>query len=82
MMLRLLPCLLIFCASVIFAQKPEASGKAAKPSPFAWVSPIAKAEWAAKLLPPTVKHATFKSPSMSIDVGYYIYLPPGYETSQ
>jgi hypothetical protein len=35
-----------------------------------------------KSLPPTAKHATFKSPSMGIDVGYYIYLPPGYETSQ
>jgi endo-1,4-beta-xylanase len=38
--------------------------------------------WAVKILPPTVKHATFKSPSVGIDVGYYIYLPPGYETSQ
>jgi hypothetical protein len=82
MMLRLLLCLFCLGSSLSFAQTPEATGKAAKPSPFAWVSPIAKAEWAVKILPPTVKHATFKSPSMGIDVGYYIYLPPGYETSQ
>lgn len=43
---------------------------------------MVNAEWAQKILPPTVKHATFKSPSMGIDVGYYIYLPPGYESSQ
>ncbi len=82
MMLRLLLCLFCLGSSLSFAQKPEATGKAAKPSPFAWVSPIAKVAWAVKILPPTVKHATFKSPSVGIDVGYYIYLPPGYETSQ
>lgn len=26
-----------------------------------------------------VQHATFESPSMGVDVGYCIYLPPGYE---
>ncbi|MEQ2009176.1 MAG: alpha/beta hydrolase-fold protein [Limisphaerales bacterium] len=29
-----------------------------------------------------MKHATFKSPSMGIEVGYYIYLPPGYEAGK
>jgi len=40
------------------------------------------AEWAKKALPEGVKHATFKSTSMGIDVGYYIYLPPGYEAGR
>lgn len=40
------------------------------------------AEWAKKSLPTTVRHATFMSGSMGVEVGYYIYLPPGYETSQ
>ncbi len=61
------------------AKKPKAAGKE---PPFSWVSPMANAESAKKTLPPTVKHATFKSASMGIDVGYYIYLPPGYEAGQ
>ena len=69
---------LLACSVSAFVQK----AKAAKPEgPFNWVSPL-NAETAKKILPPTVKHVTFKSPSMGIDVGYYIYLPPGYETSQ
>lgn len=63
------------------AQNP--ASKAAKPeAPFSWVSPLADTEAARKTLPPTVKHATFKSPSMGIEVGYYIYLPPGYEAGK
>ncbi|MCB1226549.1 MAG: hypothetical protein KDK99_12110, partial [Verrucomicrobiales bacterium] len=58
----------------------ENAGKKSVPA-FHWVSPIAKAEWV-KALPPTVRHATFRSPSMGIDVGYYIYLPPGYDDSE
>ena len=30
-------------------------------------------------LPPGIQHLTFKSASMNVDVGYCIYLPPGYE---
>lgn len=55
---------------------------AATEPPFSWVSPVKNAEWAKKTLPPTVRHATFKSASMGIDVGYYIYLPAGYETGR
>lgn len=77
-MTRALIGLLLASTSLLFAQ----NGEKAKPStepPFAWVSPI-NTETAKKTLPATVRHATFKSPSMGIDVGYYIYLPPGYET--
>ena len=47
---------------------------------FSWVSPAS--EWKIKSLPKNIRHATFKSPSMGIDVGYYIYLPKGYETNK
>ena len=67
-----------------FAAGQEAKRKGGKkktPSrPFSWVSPLSEA--AEKGLPKGVKHATFKSPSMGIDVGYYIYLPPGYEAEE
>lgn len=43
-----------------------------KQQPFRWVNPL-------KQELPGVKHATFRSPSMKIDVGYCIFLPPGYE---
>lgn len=47
-------------------------------APFSWASPLpAKAG-----LPAGVRHETFRSPSMGIEVGYYIYLPPGYEPSE
>lgn len=75
-----------FCAglavacSVFIGQTVEAAPAKAskKEEPFSWVAPLAKAESAKKTLPPTVKHATFKSASMGIEVGYYLYLPPGY----
>ena len=50
---------------------PSAKGKKTPP-PFRWVNPL-------KQELPGVRHATFKSPSMKIDVGYCIYLPPGYD---
>lgn len=81
-MLRLLPLLFFFSPAVCLAQKVNQPKAAKQEGPFNWSSPIANVEWARKTLPPTVKHATFKSPSMGIDVGYYIYLPSGYETSQ
>lgn len=77
-MIRALVTLLLLTTSLLFAQ----STKKADVEPFSWVSPMQNSEWARKSLPETVKHATFKSASMGIDVGYYIYLPPGYETGQ
>jgi len=79
-MLRVLPCVLLIFTNCVFAQNAKKPKPA--PQPFSWVSPTPSAEWAKKTLPATVKHATFKSASMGINVGYYIYLPPGYETSQ
>lgn len=76
-MLRALICLLIASSGLVFAQ----NAKRAVEPPFSWFSPMQNAEWAKKSLPATVKHAAFKSVSMGVEVGYYIYLPPGYETS-
>lgn len=42
-----------------------------KAAPFQWVNPP-------KQLPAGVTHATFRSSSMDLDVGYCIYLPPSY----
>ena len=50
-------------------QKPNA--------PFNWVNPPLKAYAG---LP--IQHKTFRSQSMGIDVGYCIYLPPGYDQSE
>ncbi len=52
------------------ADKP-APKKKKPPKPFKWVNPLN-----ADL--PGVKHGTFVSSSMKVDVGYCIYLPPDY----
>ncbi len=65
-----------------FAAEAKKTKNAAAEAPFSWVLPPKNAESARKTLPPTVKHATFKSPSMGIEVGYYIYLPPSYEAGK
>ncbi|MDF1752366.1 MAG: alpha/beta hydrolase-fold protein [Verrucomicrobiales bacterium] len=78
-------CIILFAASLAcFSlsaqdQKPKAKKKK-KPAPFSWVSPLS--ENAAKQLTPGTRHGTFRSASMGIDVGYYIYLPPGYDDSE
>lgn len=73
--------LLSFGTALVFttvAATAQDGGKAKSDAgPFSWVSPLpAKAA-----LPGGVRHATFHSPSMGIEVGYYIYLPPGYDDS-
>lgn len=73
----LLTCL-ILASSILGSAQENKAGPGTQA--FSWVAPMQSAEWAKKILPPTVKHATFKSPSMGIEVGYYIYLPPGYES--
>lgn len=75
--------LAILCSLLPWATLPAQTAPAKpdqKAPPFHWVSPLANAEWAKKILPATVRHATFKSPLMGIAVGYYIYLPPRYES--
>ena len=52
-------------------QKSNTAKKKKKPAPFRWVNEP-KGEW------PDLKHATFRSSSMDVDVGYCIYLPKEY----
>lgn len=65
-------CLLVAVGTSVAQKKNQKAKKS--PAPFSWVSPSKS-----KNLPAGVKHGTFKSSSMGIDVGYYIYLPPGYD---
>ena len=71
MQLRLVTVLLTlsFLAHATYAQNTKARHK---PQPFGWVNPL-KRQYAG------VTHATFKSPSMQLDVGYCIYRPPAYD---
>lgn len=61
-----------FFSSAQKAPKPKAP-------PFSWVSPLSEKQSAS--LTKGMEHRTFKSPSMGLDVGYYVYLPEAYETS-
>jgi dipeptidyl aminopeptidase/acylaminoacyl peptidase len=69
----------LFASSTAFAQKAKDDKKPAKkpPAPFRWVNPLPKTG-----LPDGVKHGTFTSLSMKVDVGYCIYLPPGYDVKK
>ena len=58
----------------------EKKQKKAKPTmaDFKWVNPPTR--WQIEnAIPPGVSHGTFKSESMNLDVGYYIYLPEAYK---
>lgn len=52
---------------------PAPFGAQAQVAPEAWSNPPAAAV-------PNVQHRTFRSPSVGEDVGYNVYLPPGYES--
>ncbi len=70
-------------ATLSFAQKGKLSGKAklkAQLESHRWTSPLPEEK--AKALPKNVRHATFKSPSMKIEVGYYVVLPYGYHAPE
>ncbi|MGI9241912.1 MAG: alpha/beta hydrolase [Verrucomicrobiales bacterium] len=58
-------CLALLCSG--------ANAQDKKRAPFKWVNKPAKT------LPPGISHSSFKSKSMGLDVGYCIYLPPGYD---
>lgn len=54
------------------AQQPRVPAAKA-PAPFQWVNSFRGPDI------PGLQHATFKSPSLGVEVGYCIYLPPGYD---
>lgn len=65
----------ILCLSGSSLEAIETQKKKKKVVPeFQWVNP-------SSLKHPNLHHKTFLSPSMKVDVGYYIYLPPNYETN-
>lgn len=63
---------LCFLASLQAQHNNKAKKKKEIPS-FKWVNPIPE-----KLKIPGLKHDTFKSPSMGVNVGYCIYIPKDY----
>ncbi|MBI1310680.1 1,4-beta-xylanase [bacterium] len=79
-MKRLLLVLVLIPMLTRFADAQQANGQTkTKPTsqPFRWVNPLPKGDW-----PSGLKHATFRSPSMGTDVGFCIYLPPGYDSAE
>jgi endo-1,4-beta-xylanase len=76
------PCLFALLLSIpigSFAQaKKHKSSKAE--AVFSWNNPPQK--WTLKGLPSNLRHATFKSQSMGMEVGYYVYLPKGYDLAK
>lgn len=70
----------LLAAASLSAQ--EAANKK-KPTPkFRWVNELPAERLKQMQLPEGVKHATFESPSMGLEVGYFLYLPPGYEDAK
>lgn len=72
-------CIALVAFSPLCAQDTKKKQQKKKRSPFSWVSPGNVENLKKWGMPEGLKHATFKSESMGIDVGYYIYLPPQYE---
>lgn len=71
---------LLIAKPAAFAQNSNENKPKKKPppKPFQWVNPLPqKGNY-----PDGLNHGTFKSPSMNIDVGYCIYLPPGYDAEE
>ena len=69
-------CFLIALSFPVESDAQEKKQKKAKPTmaDFKWVNPPIK--WQVEnSIPPGVSHRTFKSESMDLDVGYFIYRP-------
>lgn len=74
--------ILLFGLQTLPAQQKAELKKSKKiTAPFLWVNPLPATKFSRLKLPEGLQHATFISPSMQIKVGYYIYLPPGYHSS-
>jgi len=65
--------ILACCTLPSAAQAPTKKKKKA-PAPFQWVNTLRPVHQEL----PGISHATFRSPSMDVEIGYCIYLPPGY----
>jgi endo-1,4-beta-xylanase len=67
--------LLILLASGFSAPAQGPKRQKKPPAPFQWVNALKPTQ--EKL--PGLRHATFRSPSMKVEIGYCLYLPPGYD---
>jgi endo-1,4-beta-xylanase len=64
--------LAMFCVFAVLSANSHAQ-QANKDVPFKWVNPFPKDNY------PGLHHRTFRSEANGVDVGYCIYLPPGYD---
>lgn len=67
----------IFIFDAVLGVGAQNKNNPKKRNSFAWNNP--PGEWTLNNLPSTLFHSSFKSPSMGIQVGYYVYLPSGYD---
>ncbi len=65
----------LFLGSTAVAAEPPVQPKAESKQAvaFKWVTPLPEGKY------PGLRHATFKSQANGVEVGYCIYLPPGYD---
>lgn len=68
--------LLIACLPLVLTAAPTPKKSKQPPRPFSWVSPASNSKMSQ--IAKGLQHGTFQSPSMKLDVGYHIYLPPSY----
>jgi len=62
---------------LVLGPQPTLPGQPAqKEAAFKWVNDFPKDKY------PGLRHATFRSPSMNVEVGYCVYLPPGYDAAE
>lgn len=73
-------CLLAFAPHALTqeAKPSRRPAKKARPASITWVNELPKG----KALPSNTTHRTFNSKAAGQDVGYCIYLPPGYEENK
>lgn len=81
-MQKLLAPVILLLALPFAAPAQQKGKKKSSPPPFSWNAPLPEAQLARQKLPAGLTHQVFKSPSMEIEVGYYLYLPPAYETDK
>lgn len=69
-------CVVVTFAILIVSGEPILGQQAKTEETFKWVNPFPKGKY------PGLSHGTFSSPSNKTEVGYCIYLPPGYDDAE
>ena len=73
--------LVLSLAGLLLTPLLRAQEKGGKATPFSWNAPLPEGRLESMRLPAGLSHRTFRSESMGLEVGYYLYLPPGYDES-